>query len=624
MRPFHAGPPKPIVAKTRLSMVRKEYIEIVNTARVESRFAEFPGDTLPLPTQAIYPGILESAHQRELQNLSANSVLARLWAKDTSLWPAESYQTESVKSNLGWLDLPKQLEPLLSRTVARAVKIEPEGFEDVVFVTMGDFNLAAESILRLPAAKLGKRTFLLDNIDPDSLRAFEETLHLDRTLFVFASKSGKDIETHSLLLYFLERLRMLRIQSPARHFITLTEENSYLAELAGEYGFLDSFLDPPGIHSRYSSLIHFNFFLAALCRLDPSDLLVRMQSMRDACGPSVPQEVNPAVSLGAFLAAAETEGLDRVVFFSPDSLEPVARRIGYLVGASTAKKGRGIVPIFGGPSCGLGVLKQGCPVTILKMAGEEERELGRTREELREARVPMVTIELNGPEELAVEPFKWEIATALTCSQLGVDPFHDPDIRESRSRTVQILDQIAARRQSPAPTVRVREGEIELYAEGETRQQISTLNMTEALRTFFGLRHPEGYIALLPFVGLGEAQKIIFRRIRERLESTLGLPLLVTPGPNYLHAIGQVYEGGPAKGLFLLLTAAPLKDLAIPGAEYSFGQLQLALAQGEFESLGHRQRPVIRLHLARGAEPGLLHLEAILNSALGKSRIVAS
>src|SRR5260370_30891851 len=159
------------------------------------------------------------------------------------------------------------------------------------------------------------------------------------------------------------------------------------------------------------------------------------------------------------------------------------------------------------------MLQDGCFVTILKMAGEGAPELGSRYDELREAGVPMVTIELNGPEELAVELFKWEIATALACSQLGVDPFHDPDIRESRSRTVQILDQIAARRQSPAPTVRVREGEIELYAEGETRQQISTLNMTEALRTFFGLRHPEGYIALLPFVGLAEAQKIIFRRI---------------------------------------------------------------------------------------------------------------
>jgi transaldolase/glucose-6-phosphate isomerase len=153
--------------------------------------------------------------------------------------------------------------------------------------------------------------------------------------------------------------------------------------------------------------------------------------MRDACGPSAPGEANPAVSLGAFLAAAEIEGLDRLVFFTTDSLDPVARRIGYLVGASTGKKGRGIVSIFGRPSYGLEMLQQGCLVVILKMAGEEDLELGRTHDDLRGAGVPMVTIELNGPEELAVELFKWEIATALACSQLAVDPFHDPDIREA-------------------------------------------------------------------------------------------------------------------------------------------------------------------------------------------------
>jgi len=242
---------------------------------------------------------------------------------------------------------------------------------------------------------------------------------------------------------------------------------------------------------------------------------------------------------------------------------------------------------------------------------------------LRGAGVPVVTIELNGPEELAVELFKWEIATALACSQLGLDPFHDPDIRESRTRTVQILEQIATEHQSPAPATRVREGEIELYAGGETRQQTSALNMTEALRTFFGLRHPQGYIALLPFLSFGEAPKIVFRRIRERLESTLGLPVLVTPGPSYLHTIGQVYQGGPAKGLFLLLTASPAKDLSVPGADYSFGQLQLALAQGDFESLGRRRRPVIRLHLSCGAEQGLIELETILNNALRKRHFAA-
>ncbi len=185
----------------------------------------------------------------------------------------------------------------------------------------------------------------------------------------------------------------------------------------------------------------------------------------------------------------------------------MARRIGYLVGASTGKKVRGIVPIFGRSSYRLEMLQLGCFVAILKMAGEEDRELGRRHDELREADVPMVSIELNGPEELAVELFKWEIATALACSQLGVNPFHEPDVRESRTRTVQILEQIATKHQSPASATRAREGEVELYAEGRTRRQISTLNMTEALRTFLGLRHPKGYIALLPLWALGRPKK---------------------------------------------------------------------------------------------------------------------
>jgi glucose-6-phosphate isomerase len=178
---------------------------------------------LSLPTQAIFPGLLESAYRRELQNLFSKNALARLCAKDTSLWPAEDYQAESMESNLGWLDLPGQLGPLLARVVARAAKIAPAGFEDVVFVTMGVSSLAAESILRLPTARPGERTFLFDTIDPDSVRALDEMLHFDTTLFVFANKSGKPIEMHSLLLYFLERLKMMGVNSPAHHFISLTE-----------------------------------------------------------------------------------------------------------------------------------------------------------------------------------------------------------------------------------------------------------------------------------------------------------------------------------------------------------------------------------------------------------------
>jgi len=461
---------------------------------------------LPLPTQAIFPGLLESTYRRELQNLFSKNVLARLWAKDTSLWPAEDYQAESMESNLSWLDLPEQLGPLLARVVARAAKVEPAGFEDVVFVTMGVSSLAAESILRSPAASLGKRTFLLDTIDPDSVRAFDGMLDFGTTLFVFANKSGKPIETHSLPLYFLERLKMMGIHSPAHHFITLTEENSYLGQLAGEYDFLDSFLDPPGIHGHYSSLIHFNFFLAALCRLDPGDLLARTQSMRDACGPSAPGEANPAASLGAFLAAAEIEGLDRLVFFSTDSLKSVARRIGYQVGASTGKR---IVPDFRATV----VQARDAPAGLLRRHSQDgwRRSPGTHQEARRAARSRCADghYRIERPRGIsgrAIQMGDCDRAGLFAARSRSLPRSRHPG---SRSRTVQILEQIAAKRQSPAPATRVREGEIELYAEGQIRQQISALNMTEALRTFLGLRHPQAISRCCPLWALGRPKNRI-------------------------------------------------------------------------------------------------------------------
>jgi len=597
-------------------------MEAINTTRVESWAKRFlRGVALSLLAQAIIPGILEGAYHREMQNLVANNALPRLWSKDVSLWPVDQQQAQSVKSNLGWLDLPGQLGPLMARVVARAGEIEGAGFEDVVFVSMGDSNLAAESTLRLPSARLGKRTFLLDSLDPDSIAGLEEKLRLDRTLFIFANKSGKNIGMHSLLLYFLERVKALGVPSPANHFVALTEENSYLGSLAKEYEFVDRFLDPPGVNGRFSSLIHFNFFLATLCRLDPNELLSRAQSMQRVCGPSEPKETNPALSLAALLAAAEIEGLDRLVFLGTEKLELVSRRIGCLVGASTGKRGRGIVPIFGRLSYGTELLKRACIVACLRMAGEENKnDVDKKCQQLRSDGIPVVSIELNGPEELAAELFKWEIATALACSLLKIDPFHDPDAGDGRRSALQILERITNGRPSPPLTVRVHEAALELYAEGQTRQQTSTLNMAEALKTFFSLAPPDGYFALLPFMGIDENRAALLRRLRDLLESAAGMPVTVMAGPKYLQALGQSFKGGPPRGVFLVLTVKTEKDLLIPGAGYSFDQLQTALALGEFESLGRHDRPVIRLHLTRGAEQGLTQLETILKTVLGNKR----
>jgi hypothetical protein len=109
-------------------------------------------------------------------------------------------------------------------------------------------------------------------------------------------------------------------------------------------------------------------------------------------------------------------------------------------------------------------------------------------------------------------------------------------------------------------------------------------------------------------------------RIREEIGSRLAIPVLLNAGRRCLHYFGQVYMSGPSKGLFLILTGEPGQDVAIPGARYTFGQLQLALALGDLDALESRQKLVIRLHLTRSVEQGLTDVEQVIQQALGNTR----
>jgi transaldolase / glucose-6-phosphate isomerase len=175
-----------------------------------------------------------------------------------------------------------------------------------------------------------------------------------------------------------------------------------------------------------------------------------------------------------------------------------------------------------------------------------------------------------------------------------------------------MLEMLWAKRALPARTVRVREKGIELYAEAGTRHQISTWNLSEALRTFFAAKEADGYVAILAFAGSDPATDAAFARLREQLSSKLGIPVLLSLGPRYLRNFEQVYKGGPPTGLFLILTSEPAEDIGIPGAGYTFGQLQLILALSDFESLGSRHMLTVHLHCTQGLEQGLSEVEQVV------------
>jgi transaldolase / glucose-6-phosphate isomerase len=544
--------------------------------------------------------------------LVAGSAVDRLWAKDASLWRGPNGQKRSVGGNLAWLDLSEQVGAYMDRVSQLAEATKSDGFQDMVFIAMGDSNLAAETLLTTSAEKRYGKVFVLDSTDPAAIRAVDKQLDYRKTLFVVASKSGKRIETHALLLYFLDRLKAQGTGDPGKCFVAVTEEDSYLSWLSRNYGFRATFLDSPGSKGRYSSLIHFGLLLSAIWNSDPQTLVSQALAMRDMCRQPEAAHKNPALGLAAFLAGGALDGSDKLLLLGTRSIRNLTYRIGQLVGASMCKERQGLLPVCDEAPRWLEIYRRGFTAAILAMRGDDDSEITEFEVVLRRAGLPTVSIEIDGPEELGAEVFKWEVATALACVPLNVNPFDEPDVQENRGRVSSILEILSSRRQFPARTARAREKGIELYAEGETRLQISTLNLSEALRTFLEAREADGYLAVIVYAANQPATNAALGRLREELASRLQIPVLLSSGTRYLRKFRASIQGWTIPGLFLILTTEPAEDIGIPGAGYTFGQLQLALALSDFESLELRHMLVMQLHFTQGLEQGLTELEHLV------------
>lgn len=573
-----------------------------------------------LPRQTILAGRLLVSCEQAIRNLHEANALARLWAKDNTLWPLGTRALDISKEALGWLDLPREIGSRMERVRERTREAQAEGIESFVFLAQGSSNLAADALLRHAPARVGKRLLVLDSVAPDAIRAVEEAINLPRTFFVLASQSGRRIEIHALLLYFLSKLKSAGVTQPGNHFAAVTSEGSYLATLASEYKFRERLTDPPGLVGPYASTLHFGLLLSAFWRANPAELVSGAETMRKMCSPEADPGSNPALQLAAFLAAGMLEQHNRLVLLSPKLLGPAMVLAAQLLGYSTGKRGIGIVPVFHSTNASLDAYKQGCMAAVFHLTGHEDEGLNAAAKELQEAKVPIVRIDMDEVTGLGPEFFKWEIATALACSLLDINPFDAPDAAAERTRTLRILDDGESKREWPQATVRVREGGLSLYAEGVSRQNISTLSLTEALRTFLEQRQLNGYLAILNFLGRDPEVEAEFDATCGLLASRLGIPAFSVDGARYLYSLGQLYKGGPETGLFLMLTCDSKQDIAVPGADYSFGQLHLASALGDFEALTAKQRPVLRLHLAQDMHDSLKRLNLVVMNSLSRHR----
>jgi hypothetical protein len=341
--------------------------------------------------------------------------------------------------------------------------------------------------------------------------------------------------------------------------------------------------------------------------------------MAAACGPQAPPESNPALRLAALLGAAALQGSDKLFLLSPPNLEPLGNWIEQLVAESTGKEGHGIVPVVVGPELPVELLAQGCVTVALTMDGHEDSSLRHTIETLEQMGAPLAEIRMAAPTDLGAEFFRWEVATVLAGISLSIDPFDEPNVQESKDATARLLRDFEATGAMPQGSLNLAESGIELFTEAGTPQAAPVLQVSDALRTFLSMRRAGDYLALLAYVARDSENAAELESLRDRLAQRLKMPVLLGYGPRYLHSIGQLYKGGPASGLFVIITSRKAEDVPVPGARYTFAQLQMAQALGDLQCLTRREKPAVRLHLAQGARAGLASLRAIFEQALAAS-----
>jgi len=445
-------------------------------------------------------------------------LVERIWARDPTVWTG----TDEGQW-LGWLDEPWRMREDLDLVLELADSVV-DRVDAVVLLGMGGSSLAPEVIKRT----FRQETFhVLDTTHPQAIRELEAQLDLSRTLFISASKSGSTLETRSHTDYFWEKSG-----GNGDLFIAITDPGSELEQLARDREWAGIFPGEPTIGGRYSALSPFGMLPAALMGVDVDALLLRAIEMAEGCQFA---EGNPGLELGLSLGENWREGRDKVC------IAPTTEGFGLwaeqLLAESTGKQGKGLIPAPGEPPDGP----------------------DRQAQEVR----------LSGEYELGQEFFRWEFATAVAGSILGINPFDQPDVQSAKDKTRAVLASGAEPDVSPQGSAE------ELFAQAM----------------------PGDYVCIQAFVNPTSANEEKVLELAGRAREATGCVVTHGFGPRYLHSTGQLHKGGPPTGLFLQVVDDTGDELPIPGQPFGFRKLIRAQAAGDFASLQERGRRIARIQL---------------------------
>lgn len=569
------------------------------------------------------PGKLETAARAAIEKLRAERFPARLWERDASLWKSEPDIQRQIRNALGWLTVGRGTTAGLRTLLEFVGRARKQEFKYAVLLGMGGSSLCPD----VCAATFGTvpgflELQVLDSTVPASVIAAEKSVQLEKTLFIVSSKSGGTIETLSFYKYFYDRVRSIQGDAAGDHFLAITDPRTPLEHLAREKKFRAIFPGAADVGGRFSALSVFGIVPAALAGVDVKALLERGEAMARACGPEVAVDESPGATLGAILGAAALNGRDKLTFVMSPGIYTFADWAEQLIAESTGKEGKVIVPVVREHLRGPEAYGDDRIFVHMSLAGEVDESVVQKLEALSGAGHPVVRITLEDRLDLGGEFFRWEVATAAAGALLGINPFDQPNVAESKDNTSRLLAEFKSSGRLPEDSPLAGVPGLKVYSDGETAQRLagSRKDLVELLSAYLSMARRDDYVALLAYIHAASSHKALLKTIHMRLADGLKVASTAGYGPRYLHSTGQLHKGDAGRGLFLLITADDSEDVPIPGEPYTFSVLKLAQALGDFQSLAAKKRRVLRVHLGKNVQAGLDRLLGALEQVLENRR----
>lgn len=566
----------------------------------------------------ILPDDLREKTEAAVEQWRSKDKVRRFWARDASLW------TNSDESRwMGWLELMKDRHAHIAHYRQIAQEIKHSGFVSVLLLGMGGSSLFPE-VMKMTFGKIKEypELFILDSTDPAQVRATEKKLNFPKTLFIVSSKSGSTLEPNVFMKYFFQRVKNeLGIEKAGEHFIAITDPGSKLEQIAKNNRFRHIFFGIPSIGGRFSALSNFGMVPAAIMGVDVSGFLDRAEEMVHSCAASVAPKQNPGILLGITMGVLAACNRDKLTIITSPKIANFGAWLEQLIAESTGKDGKCIIPIdqelLGPPE----VYGNDRFFVYIRLESEFDPKQDKATDILQMAGFPVIRLSIVDSYALAGEVFRWEVATAVAGSIMGINPFNQPDVEASKIATRKLTFEYETAGLFPEDTPILVEDGIKLFADEKNSGQLldgidNDKSLCGYLSAHLNRLTAGDYFAILAYVEMNSSLRKQLQSIRQMIRDAKRVSTTLGFGPRFLHSTGQAYKGGPNTGVFLQISCDDAEDVAIPQEAFSFGVVKLAQAQGDFKVLTRRNRRIVRIQLTNNVKQGLKKLQEVIKRSL--------